>query len=186
FTSDNGGPTPVNSSRNDPLSGRKGQVLEGGIRVAMAMQWKARVPAGKVFDHPVIALDFLPTALTAASGSPIPPDWKLDGVDLVPYLNGEKSGPPHDRLFWRTGADKWAIRMGDWKLRHDPSDERARLFNVAADPGELTDLTAKDPQKVAQLETAWDEWNAQLAEPGWGTKKKRAARRAGPKNKAQP
>src|SRR5262245_6447241 len=70
FFSDNGGPTmkgtTINGSRNEPLRGSKRQTLEGGIRVPFAVQWKGKLPAGKVYDKPVIQLDIQPTALAAA------------------------------------------------------------------------------------------------------------------------
>ena len=78
------------------------------------VQWKGRLPAGKVDDRPVIQLDILPTAL-AAAGVEVKPEWKLDGVNLLPYLTGEKTGAPHEALYWRFGR-QIAIRMGDWKL----------------------------------------------------------------------
>src|SRR6185436_18597549 len=66
FIADNGGPTPSTTSRNNPLHGFKAQVWEGGIRVPYMVQWKGTLPAGKVFDHPVISLDIVPTSLAAA------------------------------------------------------------------------------------------------------------------------
>ncbi|MEW6211032.1 MAG: sulfatase-like hydrolase/transferase, partial [Acidobacteriota bacterium] len=83
FISDNGGPTLQTTSRNDPLRGYKGQVLEGGIRIPFLIQWKGRVPAGKVYDRPVISLDIHPTALAAAGGK-ITGELKLDGRNLLP------------------------------------------------------------------------------------------------------
>ncbi len=66
FFSDNGGPTmpgtTINGSRNDPLRGSKRTTLEGGIHVPFAVQWKGTLPAGSVYNHPVIQLDVLPTA----------------------------------------------------------------------------------------------------------------------------
>ena len=69
------------------------------------MQWKGHLPVGRVDDRPVIQLDILPTAL-AAAGVEIKPEWKLDGVNLLPYLSGQNSGAPHKAL---TGgsASKW-------------------------------------------------------------------------------
>src|ERR1035437_5537968 len=85
FLSDNGGPTLATTSRNDPLRGYKGQVLEGGIRIPYIIQWKGHLPAGTVCDQPVISLDIHPTAVAAAGGG-VSPDWKLDGVNLLPFL----------------------------------------------------------------------------------------------------
>jgi arylsulfatase A-like enzyme len=102
FLSDNGGPTPVNASRNDPLRGFKAQTWEGGVRVPFIVQWKEKLPAGKVYAQPAMQIDILPTAL-AAMGVRAKPEWKLDGVNLLPYLTGENSGSPHDALYWRFG-----------------------------------------------------------------------------------
>ena len=49
------------------------------------------------------------------------PDWKLDGVNLLPYLEGKNTAAPHETLYWRFG-EQMAIRQGDWKLvRYDPA-----------------------------------------------------------------
>jgi arylsulfatase A-like enzyme len=167
FISDNGGPTRQTSSRNDPLRGFKGQVLEGGIRVPFLMQWKGHLPAGKVYEHPVIALDICPTIL-AAVGAEIPKE--LDGVNLLPYLTGEAKGEPHTALFWRYGR-QWAVRAGDFKLVCCPQEfgsEEPQLFNLAEDIGEKTNLAPKMPQKVEELKAMYDEWNAKNIPPKWG------------------
>lgn len=178
FISDNGGPTmqgtTINGSRNTPLRGSKRTTLEGGIRVPFVVSWKGRLPSGQDYDKPVIQLDILPTALTAA-GVAVQPEWKLDGVNLLPYLTGKDAGTPHDVLYWRFG-EQMAIRQGDWKLvRYDPvaDGERgkatpAKLYNLARDIGEAHDLSATEPEKRKQLESTWQKWNATLARPLWG------------------
>jgi arylsulfatase A-like enzyme len=166
FVADNGGPTQQTTSRNDPLRGRKATTLEGGIRVPFMVQWKGRIPAGKTYDRPVIQLDILPTALSAA-GADADPAWKLDGVNLLPHLTGEKDSRPHESLFWRFGA-QWAIRKGDWKLVASNIDgKEPRLFNLAADIAEKDDLTDKNPEKVHELLADWKAWNAEQKEPAW-------------------
>jgi arylsulfatase A-like enzyme len=177
FVSDNGGP-PVNGSSNGSLRGYKAQTWEGGIRVPFIMQWKGELPAGKVYDQPVIQLDFLPTAL-AAGGVPIQPEWKLDGVNLLPYLKGSKKEAPHDAIYWRFGQ-QMAIRMGEWKLVRATDSgpgvlprqgaaqiSEAQLFNLADDIGEKNNLADKEPGKVKKLEAAWKKWDAELEEPRW-------------------
>lgn len=166
FLSDNGGPTAVTTSRNDPLRGFKATTLEGGIRVPFCVQWKGKIPPGKVYDHPVLQLDILPTAL-AAAGTNIDPTWKLDGVDLLPYLTGKKEGKPHETLYWRFG-EQWAIRKGDWKLVASRLDGKVpRLFHLKEDLAETTDLTEKHPEKVKELLDDWKAWNAEQKEPLW-------------------
>ena len=164
FFSDNGGPTKSTTSRNDPLSGFKAQVWEGGIRIPYMVQWKGKIPAGKVDDRPVIQLDIHPTAL-AVAGIKAPADAKFDGVNLMPYVTGENKEPPHEALFWRFGKQR-AVRMGDWKLTD--MGEGAKLFNVTKDIGEKDDLAMKEPAKLKELEAAYKEWNAGNIEAKWG------------------
>jgi arylsulfatase A-like enzyme len=173
FISDNGGPTPNTTSGNGPLRGYKAQVLEGGIRIPFMMQWKGRIPAGKVYNEPVIGLDIHPTAVAAAGGS-IPASAKLDGVNLLPFITGSSKGRPHDRLFWRFGPQA-AVRMGDWKLLRMAGGEW-ELYNLAQDIGEKNNRAATDPAKAKELEAAFNEWNAQLMEPKWGPAQRRAAK----------
>jgi arylsulfatase A-like enzyme len=184
FVSDNGGPEAVNASDNGPFRGVKGQATEGGVRVPFLVQWKRGLPAGKSYDHPVICLDILPTAL-AAAGAPAGPDAKFDGVDLMPHLRGENAAPPHDALYWRSGGE-WAIRAGDWKLvrtiergkgtagddpgprtRQKLSPDGAQLYNLKDDVGETNDLTASNPAKAKELAAAWQAWSGQMKEPLW-------------------
>jgi arylsulfatase A-like enzyme len=192
FISDNGGPTPSTTSGNGPLRGYKSQTWEGGIRVPWMVQWKGHLPAGRVDDRPVIQLDVLPTVL-AAAGVAARPEWKLDGVNLLPFLRGEKNGAPHDALYWRFGA-QMAIRRGDWKLVKGPSAgvpierrahatvEGAELYNLRDDIGEKNNLAAQQPEKVRELAAAWKKWDGELEDPRWypdrgakeGKKKKKA------------
>jgi arylsulfatase A-like enzyme len=186
YFSDNGGPTmpgtTINGSRNTPLRGSKRTTLEGGIRVPFVVQWKGKLPAGKVYDRPVIQLDVLPTAL-AAAGVEVKPEWRLDGVDLRPYLAGQDSRTPHETLYWRLG-NQMAVRHGNWKLvRYDPTADGAtgqsnqrgggpasasKLYDLGQDIGEANDLAAKLPERLAELEAIWQKWNAQMARPLWG------------------
>ncbi len=166
FVADNGGPTPNTTSRNDPLRGTKGQVYEGGIRVPFLVQWKGQLPAGKVYEQPVIALDIHPTAVAVAGGK-IAPEWKLDGVNLLPYLKGEKTDAPHSALFWRFG-EQHAIRQGDWKLLRARGAAKPELYNLTNDMSERNDLAEKYPDRVKQLTDAYNAWNAQLQPPRWG------------------
>jgi len=178
FISDNGGPTPSTTSRNDPLRGTKATTWEGGIRIPFMMQWKGHVPAGKVDDRPVISLDIHPTAL-AAAGVAIQPEKKLDGVNLLPFLDGSHTGPPHEALFWRFGEQS-AVRMGDWKLtttralagqrrrgRRVAGGFAPQLFNLSKDIGESNDLASQYPDKLKELTAEWEKWNSELIPPRW-------------------
>jgi arylsulfatase A-like enzyme len=166
FFSDNGGPTPQTTSGNGPLRGFKATTSEGGIRIPYCVQWKGKIPAGKVYDHPIQNLDILPTAVVAAGGT-VETSWKLDGVDLMPFITGKNTAKPHETLYWRFG-EQWAIRHGDWKLVASRIDKNVpRLINLADDIAEAKDLAAQEPEKVKQLTAIWKEWSAQQEPPRW-------------------
>lgn len=181
FISDNGGP-PANASSNGALRGNKASTWEGGVRVPFLARWKGQLPAGAVYGHPVIQMDLHATALAAAGIDDVAA-LKLDGVDLRPYVTGKKPGAPHAALYWRFGP-QMAIRMGDWKLVKaragrggrgaaletagtDADLAGAQLFNLASDMGEKVDLSAKEPDRVKALQSAWKKWNATLEAPRW-------------------
>jgi arylsulfatase A-like enzyme len=179
FLSDNGGPTQQTTSKNGPLRGVKATTLEGGIRVPFCAQWKGKLAAGSVYDKPIIQLDILPTALVAA-GASIDPNWRLDGVDLMPFLTGKKTGEPHEVLYWRFGA-QWAVRKGDWKLVASRIDNNEpKLFNLKEDIGEAKDLSTAEPERVKELKLAYDQWNKEQKDPLWRPQPRRRAGAAQP------
>lgn len=185
FLSDNGGPTEVNGSDNTPLSGGKGTVMEGGIRVPLLMQWPAKFPAGKVFDKPVISLDILPTAVSAAGGK-IPEGISLDGKNLDPYILGKEEGEPHEALFWAHRDEQKVIRSGKWKLV--VYNDSSRLYDLEKDIAEKTDVAGEDPERVQQLRKALDAWASELKPPLWkgrtaGKPKRSASGKRPQKNK---
>lgn len=163
FLGDNGGSGGV--VNNAPHRGTKWTLWEGGIHVPFIMQWKGRIPAGRVLDKPVIQIDILPTALTAAGGE-TKAEWNLDGVNILPYAEGRTSDAPHDALYWRFGI-QYAVRQGDWKLVKAHINDSPRLFNLVQDIGETNDLAGKEPARVKALQTLWDNWNAKNEPPRW-------------------
>lgn len=169
YMSDNGGPSDGRlPCFNTPFTGNKGGMKEGGIRVPYFVQWKAGLPAGKVYARPVSTLDIVPTAL-AAAGVQAPPEMKLDGVNLVPFLKGEATGNPHERLYWRyLRRDMWATREGDWKLvKMKGKREVPMLYDLGKDLAEATDLAAQHPDKVKSMQAAYDAWAKDLPQPLW-------------------
>ena len=186
FLNDNGGPTvagtAVNASSNAPFRGGKRTLLEGGIRVPIVISWPGRIEPG-VYRQPVISLDIVPTVLSAA-GAAMPAEAKIDGVNLLPFLSGDHRDSPHAALFWRMGP-QIAIRAGDYKLvRYDDVVDTgedvgnrsrltpfkvtpAKLYRLSDDASETNDLAASHPEKVRDLQSQWDRWNATLAKPMW-------------------
>jgi arylsulfatase A-like enzyme len=165
FLSDNGGPSRDNASNNAPLRGNKSDAWEGGIRVPFAAQWPGRLPKGVKYDQPVISLDIFAT-ITALAGAPANPERPLDGVDLIPFVTGARSGSPHEAIYLRKfDQGVFAVRRGDYKLVIPKKDAPAQLFNLAEDIGESRNLAAKEPGILAELEKLRVAWNAQLVPP---------------------
>jgi arylsulfatase A-like enzyme len=178
FIADNGGPTAGTTSGNGPLRGFKMTTFEGGPRVPFLVKWKGTLPAGKVYDLPVMNLDVVPTVL-AAAGKPVDAAARLDGVDILPHLTGRAPGRPHETLYWRCG-EQWAVRKGDWKLVVSKGGSgKPELYDLSSDVGEQRDRAAAEPAKVAELQKLYDAWNAEQAPPSARDKpanqKKRAA-----------
>ena len=195
FFSDNGAPiynsrgiTPVklgqNASSNGILSGYKGNLLEGGIRVPFLMSWPGRLPADRSVSWPVSTLDLTPTFL-AVAGAPSMKD--ADGVDLLPYLEPSISPSGPDRaLFWRFYTQEClqgAVRRGPWKwvsAGPDPgpgfdfppgtlSSGEIGLYNIAEDPGEKKNRIQDHPEIAARLQKEFDGWSQSLVPPKWAT-----------------
>ncbi len=162
FTSDNGAQetSDFDGKRNYPLIGHKRNLYEGGIRVPYALQWKGKVEGGRKFDPPVSSLDIFPTVVSAGGGELA---TNLDGVDLIPYLTGEKQGSPHEHLVWRSGPNR-AVRKGAWKLLVSSQTDVVRLYKIDEDPSESNDLSAEKPEKVEELKAIFDSWKSDKAD----------------------
>lgn len=170
FLSDNGGPRNIAAS-NGELRGQKGEFYEGGIHVPYVVQWKGKLPSGITYEQPVISLDILPTAVTAARGS-ISKDWKLDGANLLPHLAGNMKTPPHDELYWRF-LFQHCIRTPDWKLVKVKEKEGGKvsdwqLFKIADDPAESRDVIKEYPEIADKLLKKYEKWSDGLPDPQWG------------------
>ncbi len=161
--SDNGGASP--QAEMGGLRGRKWLLWEGGIRVTWMAQWKGRIPAGRTLSEPVIQLDVLPTAL-AAAGAETKAEWKLDGTNLLPLLEGKSERVEREALFWRFGV-QYAVRQGDWKLVKAGLERPVQLFNLKDDRGEQKDLASAEPERVKSLQALWDRWNSANQPPRW-------------------
>ncbi len=165
FTSDNGCVTRKSSCRNTPLRGGKGQLHEGGVRVPFLLSWPGVLPAGKRFTRAASMLDLFPTFLNAATGGGYR-NPRLDGVDLVPFLTGKRSGDPHAHLFWG-GKSLGTVRGGPFKL--SLGRDGTKLFNLRTDIGETTDLADRLPATRDVLARARAAWARQLKAPLWPT-----------------
>lgn len=150
-------------------------------------------PAGQACAGMVSSMDILPT-LVAAAGLKVSAD--VDGIDLLPFIEGGEVGNPHMSLQWKQriwsrpnerkpGPDvpkpayARAIRQGTWKaIRQDQpfegeaQDRAWELYDIARDPAELNDLATEWSAKVAELAAAYAEWERQMASPAQATKQR--------------
>jgi len=168
FIGDNGAPLGKNwdGSLNTPLIGEKGMLTEGGIRTPFVAAWPGHVPAGQVYEKPVISLDVAATAVALAG---LPNDPVLDGTDLTPFLSGKNQGAPHERLFWRWGSQA-AVQEYPWKLIRLGEREQL-LFDISQPDGENVKKNqfSAQPEIVARLTKALKKWSETLMPPGLPT-----------------
>lgn len=176
FFSDNGGANG-NASWNGPLSGVKGTLREGGVRVPMIWSWPEKLPADRTYTGVVSSLDLLPTFMAAAGSEPLPlaeprshedmnnrkKAVKLygayDGINLLPLLTGDQ--PPVDRtLFWRLQGQAALLDCDDKLIRlsHRP----AQLFQPSHDLGEQSDLSTTNSVRFRELFQKLGDWESNL------------------------
>lgn len=174
FFSDNGG--TCGAASNYPLNGKKGVEFEGGHRVPFIVNWPEKIKGGQSFDGLTSSMDIFPTSFKLAGGTTTPNP--LDGVDIMPYMTGAKSGSPHEVLYWRK-LEQAAVRKGKWKLiRAEGLDPM--LYKIADDRSELNDMAETNPEKVQELSKLITTWETDMVEPlwqegkGWVAKRKAA------------
>jgi arylsulfatase A-like enzyme len=154
FTSDNGG---ERFSNTWPFSGKKTELLEGGLRIPSVVSWPKQIPAGQKNAQAMMLMDWLPTLLAAAGGE-LDPASPTDGMNLMPVLT-RKARPQDRTLYWRYKANQQrAVREGDFKaLKIGPN---AFLFDIMNDPMERANLIGRYPEKFKAITDKWMAWNA--------------------------
>ena len=170
FTTDNG-TAAGGTVFNDGMRGQKGSPYRGGTRVPSFWRWKGTLPAGVDVPAVTSAIDVLPT-LCEIAGATIPPAVaeKVEGRSLVPLLTDASAAWPDRPLVTHVG--RWdrgraaesayrncRIRAGTWSLVNVKNRPDAwELYDIAADPGEKTDLAAVRPDIVKRLAATYDAW----------------------------
>ena len=166
FTSDNGGAHYIGlPDINRPYRGWKATFFEGGIHTPFFMRWPAQVRAGSHYAEPVSHFDVFATAAAAAQ-EPLPQGDQIDGVNVLPFVEGHQQGAPHDTLFWRSGQYRVVLAHG-WKLQDCGACRRAWLFDMANDPTERHDLSATQPDRVRELRALLDAHDREQHAPSW-------------------
>jgi arylsulfatase A-like enzyme len=152
FTSDNGG---ERFSDTWPFTGKKTELLEGGLRIPALVRWPGHVKPGSVTQQVAMGMDWLPTLLAAAGAQP-DPSYPSDGMNLLPALTQNRAPVPR-RVYWRYRSNaQRAVRDGDMKwLKINDNDF---LFNVVADPLERANLKERQPDVYKRLVQDYDEW----------------------------
>jgi arylsulfatase A-like enzyme len=160
FSSDNGphhegggDPDFFNSSGN--LRGIKRDLYEGGIRVPFIAVWKDRIKPGSVNDNPTPFWDLFPTFEELAG---ITPAHNIDGLSILPALEGRSAQRQHQYLYWEfhESGGRQAVRWGKWKgvrLNVNTADNPTlELYDLTNDPKEQHDVAAQNPAAVKQIE----------------------------------
>jgi len=156
FTSDNGGERFADTW---PFTGKKTELLEGGLRIPAIISWPARIPKGKTTEQVAISMDWMPTLLAAAQAKP-DAEYPVDGMNLLPTLTQDAALAPR-KLFWRYKENKQrAVRDGDLKFLKIL--DNTFLFNVVEDPLERANLKVRQKDDFQRLTREWEEWNATM------------------------
>lgn len=164
FLSDNGG-AHNNQSSNYPLKGFKGNEFEGGHRVPFFMVHGSEKKG--YYNGLTSSLDIFATAAAAAGIDLSSLDNKLDGINLIPYINGEMKGVPHDCLYWRK-EDIAAMRTDKYKyIRVKGVGDVVYSFN--SNLSESKDIKDSIPEIYNQMKESVKKWEKGLVNPIlWG------------------
>ncbi len=160
FLSDNGG-AHNNQSSNIPLKGFKGNKYEGGIRVPFFIVYGDRFKGN--FDGLSSSLDIFPTSCGAAGIKISKLKNKINGVNLLKYLLGDKKGNPHEILFWRK-EKKFAVRLGKYKLV-GADGLGYRLYNLDENLGENVDISMSEKKLCDKMMKKYKQWEKGLITP---------------------
>jgi arylsulfatase A-like enzyme len=156
FTSDNGGERFADTW---PFTGRKTELLEGGLRIPAVIRWPGHIPSGSTSQQVMIGMDWLPTLLAAAGTAP-DLAYASDGINLLPGVM-QGTAPVPRKLFWRyKNNDQQAVRDGDWKYLKIL--DNTFLFDVVQDPMERANLKERHKDVYDRLVAEWNEWNTAM------------------------
>ena len=163
--SDNGGASYTKATDNGPYKGGKLTMFEGGVNVLFMMKWKGHIPEGVVYENPVSSMDIFMTT-TKTAECPLPKDRVFDGVNLIPFVNNENTGIPHNVFYWKADHIE-AMRRGNWKFLLSTRDKWLELYNIKEDKYEHYDLHDVNPDTLEVLRQEFDVWKGQIEAPLW-------------------
>ena len=167
FASDNG-PNTGEGGTSTPYRGGKGPKSREQVGWTLTpgiVSWPGVIPEGTRFDGMMCTFDFYPTMLTAAN---LPLPEHLDGVDVMPWLTGKKTGDVREYIYWynqgssQRNRNLQAVRWGDWRLYRTLPEDPWRLYDLKKDPREENDVSQQFPEIVTQLEAKHHQWEREL------------------------
>jgi arylsulfatase A-like enzyme len=167
YTSDNGGLRPESTGGR----GMKGQVYEGGLRVPGLLEWPDRIPAHRATGVPCVTSDIYPTLLEIV-GVAMPNQPPLDGISLVPLIDGKMTARPKPIGFWDHAAGGHST----------PSDKLMAELLEAQQAGREVDphTFGKDAGKITK-QYPLDEFPGHAARLDWPWKLHRIQKKGAPK-----
>jgi arylsulfatase A len=162
FMSDNGA---NKKGDNQPFSGFKGNLFEGGIRVPCVARWPGVLEEGTVSNQPCITMDFSRSIVIAAGTRP-PENRPFDGIDILQAI--ETNQPVQKRtLFWRArrgDRTRKAVRDGFLKyIRLQEGDDiKEYLFDLEKDPAEKNNLLSERKEDLRKLKLLLKDWEEKV------------------------
>ncbi len=165
FLSDNGGLTKRKKflkeayASNYPFKNGKGSMYEGGIHVPFILYWPSQISNPQKFEGIVSSLDITATVLAITGADTA--NANLDGVNLIPFLNNQQKGSPHEALFWRDNEGiAWAVRTHNLKfVLSDSQKIIPELFDMKRDPYESSSIIDLEPEQRKIMAKLWNDWN---------------------------
>ena len=160
FCSDNG---PEGQKGKAPgtagsFRGRKRDLYEGGIRVPALLEWPARVKGGSATDFPCGTIDYFPTVM-AAVGFEVPdPDRPMDGINLLPVIDGDLEERSFPMGFQSAKQLAWVGQR--YKLYSKNGGKDFELYDLLNDPAESKDLAKDHPDVVKRMTGELERWRA--------------------------
>ena len=164
FTSDYGCNQESGACQCSGLRGGATTFYEGGVRVPFIMRAPQLLKPGR-YEKPVSLMDIVPTLL-AITGAEKPAGKRIDGKNLLPFMNGTKAGTPHETLLWMR-RPMMAARYKDYKLIRDSDAGVLKLFDLNADPTERNDLAESRKDLVAEAQSNLDATRTFASDPLW-------------------
>jgi arylsulfatase A-like enzyme len=147
---------------NRMLRGCKGQLWEGGIRVPGLIEWPDHIKQPSATSVPVVTSDIYPTIVDLLNLKVPNQTQPLDGISVLPLIDGRMKERPKPIGFWHHGetnlAGGPAVWMDNHYKLHKLPGNKYELYDIVADISEKSDIAADHPQIVGKMKAELDDW----------------------------